>query len=180
MSTIETVGECDRALHRLLMVTLRREKLTADRDSEIAAIQQRFSTPIAETRIKTTVLEQQIQAYYEEHRKELEIEGKKSIQLSAGLLGMRAPTNPGLIPLSEKWTWDKIEAKLKEVWKNKYFHKPKPPDPDKVRIKKELTPEQLRQCGMRLDTDEKFYLELNRLAAADAPALDPEQQASAA
>lgn len=72
------------------------------------------------------------------------------------------------MPLNSKWSWEKIEAKIRELWgQTKYFNKPKPPGPDKAKLKKELSEEQLKEAGMKLDDEESFYYELNRLAAAD-------------
>ncbi len=153
-------------MHRLLIATLRHERLVAERDAEIAAVGKQRNPSIEKTAGDMATFEAQIQQYYVANREELE-QGKKSVQLSNGLIGMRAPSNPGLVPLNDKWTWAKIEAKLRELWKAKYFHKPKPPGPDKVKLKKELDEKQLKECGLKLDTTETFYLELNRLAEAD-------------
>jgi Bacteriophage Mu Gam like protein len=170
MSEIQTIPQCDAALYRLLQATLTSERLTATRDSEIAAIQKKYQSNLQKADAQIAALESGIQAFYVAHRDELEQDGKKSLQLSNGLLGMRAPTNPGLIPLNDNWSWEKIAQRVKELFKLKYFHPPKPPNLDKVKLKKELSADQLKRCGLKLDDSEKFYLELNRLAAAEAAA----------
>jgi hypothetical protein len=177
--TLHSIDDCDGALYRLLKATLRTEMLVARRDSEVATIQKQYATQIAKSGIDTASLEAEIEAYYDAHRDELERDGKKSVQLANGTLGMRAPSNPPLVPLNAKWNWEKIEAKLKELWSKKYFHKPKPPGIDKVKAKKDLTEEQLKECGLKLDATEKFYYELNRLAIPDAAIL-PDEAAKAA
>jgi len=165
--TISSVGHCDLALGRLLGATLRLEGETAKRDAEILAIQKRYAPKLQTAGLVIGVLESQIQEFYSRHRAELEVDGKKSIQLKYGLLGMRAPSHPALEPLNQKWTWKEIGAKVKELWKSKYFHKPKPPGLNKNKLKDELTADQLKECGMKLETTESFYIELNRLAAPD-------------
>jgi hypothetical protein len=170
-SGLRSIEECDGALYRLLILTLRSERLVAERDAEIAAVQKRYATRIASAGIETASLEAEIGTYYQENRQDLERGGKKSIQLGNGTLGMRAPAQPPLVPLNQKWTWEKIAAKVKDLWKKKYFHAPKEPGLDKVKLKKELDAEQLRECGLKLDTDERFYYELNRLAIPDAAVL---------
>ncbi|MEI9971109.1 MAG: host-nuclease inhibitor Gam family protein [Ignavibacteriota bacterium] len=167
---IDSKESCNAALHRLLKATLRYEQLVAVRDTEIAAIQKQHSPSIATAVTQQVELSGEIETYYLEHREELQVDGKKSIQLSDGVLGMRAPTNPALIPLNDKWTWEKIEAKLRELWKAKYFHKPKAPAHDKVKIKRDMDTAGLKECGMKLDDREQFFLELNRLADADEQA----------
>jgi len=174
LTPISSRPECDRALSRILQATLRVESQTAARDSEIAAIQSRYAPKLAKDSLTIATLETEIQTYYTAHREELEVEGKKSVQFAHGTLGMRAPSHPSLIPLNAKWTWESITEKVRELWKKKYFAKPKEPGLDKVKIKKELTEEELKQAGMRLDTDERFYYELNRLAAPDEAAIPDE------
>ena len=171
MTPISSISDCDQALHRLLVATLRSESLTAERDSEIAEVQKRFAPRLAKSALIAATLGTEIQAFYEANREELEQDGKKSIQLANGWLGMRSPSHPSLEPLNQKWSWEKITAQVREVWKAKYFHKPKPPGIDKVKVKKELTVEQLAECGLKLDDSETFYLELNRLAEADEVAI---------
>lgn len=163
---LQTLTAVDVTMHRLLVYTLRQERLVAERDAEIAVIQKHRNGAIEKTAADIAQFEFQIEQYYLANRETLE-QGKKSVQLSNGLMGMRSPTNPGLVPLNDKWTWEKIELKLRELWKAKYFHKPKPPGPDKVKLKKELDEKQLKECGMKLDTTESFYYELNRLAPPD-------------
>ncbi len=169
--TIQTRADCDRALSRILQATLRSEALTAERDKKIADIQKEYSPRLAKAALTISTTEAELQTFYTTHRQELETDDKKSVQFEHGVLGMRAPTNPGLVELNSKWTWEKIAAAVKAAWKSKYFHKPKPPGLDKVKLKKELTPEQLRECGMKLDTEERFFYELNRLAAPDEAAV---------
>ena len=181
MSPISSVGECDAALYKLLAATLRKESLTAKRDSEIAPIQKRYAPRIEKEWTEIATLESEIETFYREHHDELEQDGKKSVQLANGLLGMRSPTNPALVPLhgdpDDQKVWTKIAAKVKELWQRKYFHKPKPPALDKVKLKKELDEQQLKECGLKLDDSETFYYELNRLVTPQEPALELEAAA---
>ena len=168
--------QIDALLHRLFVATLRHESLLTLRDTQILEAQRKHAAEIAKSAAEAASLKTQIEKLYLDHRAELEPEGKKSLQLASGIVGMRAPSHPALIPLSDKWSWKKIAAKVKRVWKKQYFHAPKEPALDKVKLKRELTPEQLQELGLRLDTAESFFLELNRLSAADplpveAPAL---------
>jgi hypothetical protein len=164
--------DCDQALGKLLAETLRTEKLTAERDSEIARIQKQYQPRLLKSALTIASLEGEVQAYYEAHRAELEQDGKKSVQLQNGLLGMRAPSHPALEPLNSKWSWAKIETQVRELWQRKFHHPPKPRTLNKVKLKADLTAEQLAECGLKLDTEESFYYELNRLAAPDEVAID--------
>jgi Bacteriophage Mu Gam like protein len=157
----------DRRLSRLLKATLIVENAVSQRDLEIAVIQAKYGPSIQKSNLEISSLTAEIEAYYRANREELEPSGEKSLQLAYGLVGMRAPSHPALVPLNAKWDWDRIAGKVKELWGKKYFHKPKPPGIDKNKIKKELEADELAQAGLKLDDEEKFYLELNRLAPAD-------------
>jgi len=163
---LATAADADEALRMLLRSTVTEESILAARDAEIANIQTRYSFDLAETAREIAAAERALEEYYTEHPPE----GQKSLQFAHGLIGMRAPSNPALVPLDGKWTWKKIEGKLKRLWKSKYFHAPKPPGIDKVKIKRELSAEQLAAAGLKLDATESFYVELNRLDLAEKKA----------
>jgi hypothetical protein len=163
-NSTEILQTCDEILRRLLNATLKFEALTAERDKEVADIQRKYATRIAAAMASQCELQHELEAFYGEHRAELEPDGKKSVQLGYGLVGMRAPSSPALVPLNSKWTWESIAERVREVWKKKFFHRPKPPGLDKVKLKKELSADELADCGLKLDTTESFYFELNRLA----------------
>ena len=154
-------------MYRLLKAGLAYESAVADRDAEIQQVQKKWATKIDKPAETISTLEAEIEQFYRLNGEKLAPAGQKSVQLTNGSIGLRAPTNPGLIPLNEKWTWEKITATLKRVWKKRYLHEPKPPGPDKVKLKKELTPAQLAKVGLKLDDTPNFFLELNRLALAD-------------
>ena len=166
---LDSLDSVDSVLYRLQRATLKHERLVAERDLEIAPIAKRYAAGIESAAADIALFKSQIEVYCRAHPECFE-PGKKSIQLQHGLVGLRAPSQAALVPLTAKWSWKKIEAKVRKLWKRKYFHKPKPPGIDKVKIKKELDAQALAQCGLKLDDTETFYLELNRLAvAADAP-----------
>jgi Bacteriophage Mu Gam like protein len=165
MKALLTPAEADEALRALLRATLTNESILAARDAQIAAIQTRHSFDLAESEAEIASIEQVLEAYYTEHPPT----GQKSIQLAHGLIGMRSPSNPALVPL-DKWDWEKVARKLKAAFKTRFFHKPKAPAIDKVKIKRELSAEQLAKVGLQLDTTESFYIELNRLDVAEKKA----------
>lgn len=160
--SIDSLVAADRTMYRLLVATLKHEKLVALRDLEIAGVQRSHELAIEKAAGEMIDLEADLEAFCIAHPETLEAD-KKSVQLAHGLMGLRT-SPPSLVPLNEKWTWEKIALKLRAVWKSKYFHKPKPPGIDKVKVKKDLNADELKGCGMKLDAPETFYLELNRLA----------------
>lgn len=157
----------ENALKQLLEATLTAEQETAARDVEIAKIQGKYHARIIAAQTSCATLETEIEQFYREHRAKLEPPNKKSLDLQFGTVGLREPSNPSLVPLNEKWTDAKIRRKVKSLWGMKFFRKPPPPAIDKNALKRDRTPEQLAQAGLKLDDTEKFHLSLNRLAAAD-------------
>lgn len=167
-----TLAQADDALRRLLDATLSYEKTVATRDTEIAVILKRHAKEIDGAAADIATLNTQIEQFYARWRERLlgikvrtETEERelKELKLRYGTLGINIATTPALVPLNAKWTWDKIGAKLRRVFKARFFHTPKPPGIDKVKVKAELSAEQLAQCGMKLEYSESFYIELNRL-----------------
>lgn len=151
-------------MRQLLQATLEKESTVAARDAAVNAVAVRYSAALNDLHGRIALHEKHLQEYYSGHKPE---DGKKHLQLGYGVIGMRSASNPALIPLAD-WTWEKVSKKLKSCFKNRFFHAPKPPQPDKVKIKKELGPEELAKVGLTLDDSESFYVDLNRLNSASA------------
>jgi Bacteriophage Mu Gam like protein len=159
-----TAPEADQALAALLQATLEQESLMAARDMAIAAIQDRYQPKVTATASEISRLEADLEKFCRARCSGDMPAAAKHYDLAHGRVGLRAPATPALVPLTEKWSWSKIEKAVKRLWKLRYFHKPKPPALDKVAIKRDLTPAQLEKVGLKLDTTEHFYVELNRLS----------------
>lgn len=152
----QPTATCDADLYSLLRATLELETLTASRDREIAAIEKKYASHMTRQQDRLRSAEARLEAYYRAHHAET-----KSIEYAHGTLGLRKPANPGLIPLSTKWSWETITEKVIARWRRKFILPPKPAI-DKVRIKRLLTEKQLAACGMKLDTAERFFIDLKR------------------
>lgn len=149
-------------MRRLLDATISLEKVVATRDGKVAVVQSQYAEAIAGQSGLVSTLEGQLEEFYRAHPPA----EAKSIRFPHGLIGVREASQAALLPLNEKWTWEKISRKLRRVFKARFFHTPKPPGIDKVKIKRELSAEQLAACGMKLETSETFYVELARLPEA--------------
>lgn len=158
--------QANAVLQELLRATLAGERAIVARDIEIEGVQAKYSVELTASEKSIETLTADLETYYRAHPPK----DGKSVRLAHGLIGLRAPTNPAVVPLNGKWTWKKIEAKLKRLWKTRYFHAPKAPSVDKLKVKSELTAEQLKKCGLKLSSEESFYVELNRLESDRAAA----------
>jgi hypothetical protein len=98
--------------------------------------------------------------------KELEKGGKKSFQLTYGIVGRRLGQS-ALKPLNRAWTWESIAVKLRTLYKSKFFHEPTAPKVDKDLVKANLTPDELKECGLKVEQEESFYAETDRAKLSD-------------
>lgn len=161
-----TVKDANEALRRLLNATLTKEKEIAKRDTEVAQVEQRHSAGIEKATADIEALEAHLEEFYRAQRDLVRAAGRDSMQLAHGVMGIRIGSQGSLVPVNEKWNWEKITRKLRRVFKARFFRTPQPPALDKLKVKKELTAEQLAECGLKIERAETFYIDLNRLPPA--------------
>jgi len=164
-ATLQSLDECSDAMRRLLLATLAREKLVANRDEQCVRVTKSFETEIgAETETERD-LAAQLQDYYITHLPEVETPERRSVKLTYGTMGRRLSPE-ALKPRNKSFTWKAIKVLLRAL-KNgeRFFHVPKDPEPDKELIKKELSAEDLEKCGLKLEQEDEFFIELNRTAS---------------
>lgn len=157
---------CGAALSLLLTATLNHETKVAARDRAIADISRKHDPYIEAYATRVGYLSKLIEDYFTAHQDELISDERKSVQFSAGMIGVRAPSTPALVPLNAATPWERIASKVRRVWgASRYFRK-KERQLDVVKLKRELSAEQLAKLGLKLDDSENFYIKLNRLAEA--------------
>ena len=161
--TLASLEECTRSMGDLLKAQLELEKLTAERDMQIAEASARFEPGIEMWKKYAAEQNDALQHYYLTHRDELEKGGRKSVQLANGIMGCRLGSGR-LAPISKMWAWKTIKAKLQSLWPGKYVLQPEV-EIDKDLVKAEFTPDMLAKCGMQIKKDETFYAEPARLPA---------------
>ena len=106
-----------------------------------------------------------LEGYYYAHVQEIEASGRKSLQLVNGVMGRR-DNPPALKPLNRKWTWAAIKQAVRAGLGLEYLRQPEPElDRDKL---KTLGNEKLREFGLKVESDETFYIEPERLPEVSA------------
>jgi len=164
-ATIDTVEQANAALHSLLCAQVELEKYVGAADLARAAATAKYETAIDGQRERIADLTLQLQTFYMANYKALETEGRKSVQLTYGVLGRRMG-KPTLKPLNRSWTWAAVKVKLREAWAGKFFRAVEP-EVDKDLIKADLTAEQLRDVGLKVEQDEAFFVEVDRSKLGD-------------
>ncbi len=155
-----TVEDCTAAMGRLLAATIEAEKVVAERDLAIAAASARFEPRLDEARQTAAEMTAALEGYYYAHVQEIEASGRKSLQLVNGVMGRR-DNPPALKPLNRRWTWAAIKQAVRAGLGLEYLRQPEPElDRDKL---KTLGNEKLREFGMKVESDETFYIEPERL-----------------
>ncbi len=158
--TLESIAECTAAMRELLNATLEQERLETDRDQAASAVMKSYEARIGRAAETRSDIEQQLQQYYLTHLKEVEKDGKKSISLTYGEMGRRL-TPAALKLLNRAWTWAAVLAKLQERFKMK-FVRVADPEVDKEKVKAEIAEADLAEFGLKLQQDEKFFVEVTR------------------
>lgn len=152
---LTSLKECTKAMGELLEAQLEIERLTAKRDLRFKEVCGPINLDIAIQQKRAAKHEAALEEYYREHKKEIEKDGKRFVQLPNGEIGCRLGGKK-LVTIG-KWTWEKALEKLQACWPGDYLLPPKPPEMDKVLVKKSLTKEELKACGMEIVQEENFY-----------------------
>jgi len=164
--TLGSINECDAAMYRLLMATIERKKLESMRDLQVAAAQRLYEADINAAVRDAADLEAQLQQYYLTHLAEVERDGKKSLQLTYGVMGRRL-SPPAVHLASKSWTWAAVLAKLREAFGDRFIRM-RDPEVDKEKVKEILPADQMAAYGMKLHQDENFYAEPSMPATREA------------
>ena len=164
--TLNSIEECQEAMRCLKLAAIEQERLEGARDVKVTRITEEYAPDIAAQVTARANVELALQNYYMAHLAELETDGKKSVQLTHGVMGRRLG-NSALKVLNKSWTWESIVTRLREVYGARFIRKPEP-EVDKVAIKKaDLPAADLAVCGLKMQQDENFYAEPDRTATTE-------------
>ena len=163
---LDSLEHCNRAMGMLLDATLEIERLTAERDKEIAAVQTQYEPALDKQLTQKAEMLASLEAFYRENVAELERGGRKSYELGNGVMGRRLDP-PRLALLNRAWTWATATAKVGRRYGLKYLRVPEP-ELDKDLVKADLDADELAACGLKVVQSEEFYAEPARLPEGEA------------
>jgi phage host-nuclease inhibitor protein Gam len=157
---LKSLAECTDAMRRLLLAVTRKERIQAERDETMARLFKTYEKDLTATVEEEKDLTLQLQQYYMAHLKECETDGRKSIELTYGIIGRR--NSPASLKLLNKsWTWTAVLVKLREAF-GAAFIRPRDPEIDKEAVKSGVAEADLALYGLKLEQEETFYVELTR------------------
>lgn len=160
--------EANAKLGELREITAELDLVLAKRDRLVARASARYETQINEKKAAAADIETALKSFYYGHISEIEAGGEKFLQLGNGRIGRR-DTPPALKPLNRFWGWDAIKGALKAKFGMEYFHPAKEPEVDKEKLKAaRLAVQELKDLGLKVEADEKFYAEPAVLPAVEA------------
>jgi hypothetical protein len=163
---IETREQLEAVLENIAQIRLAREELYRTVETEIAALRQRYRTPLAEMDRHLDLETSWVEAWASRHP-EIFVQNRALICEHATIGFERIPAR--IERASRRWTWARIAETLADLtWGKRYLRVP-PPEVDKEAIVADLghlTLEDLRQAGMRLVEGDRFFLTTNHEPAS--------------
>ncbi len=109
---IRNWSDFDSMLREIALIDVAVTTAAATRNEAMITAETTYNTAAAPLLAKRAALGDELEAYYKTHRKEVEVEGKRSIDLTFGRAGMRKG-NPTLSCL-KGWKWEKVLAAIKK------------------------------------------------------------------
>jgi len=169
--TIQTRHQLDAVVENIVQLQLDRAELERAQDREITAIRQKYRAPLAELERYLLLESSWAETWARENPDAFSEQG--SLHCTHATIGFRV-TPPRVDRASRKWTWSAISLKLAEMaWGQRYLRVPAPEVNKEALLadRAELSAAELRQVGIKIIQDERFFISPHREeSAADSDA----------
>lgn len=160
-SKITSFDDVDNVLYKIAQNETVIAKEEASMNEKIQIIKESFDVKTAERRGENELLGQRVEEYC--FKNKAEFEKVRSKDLTHGTVGFRN-TPPKVLQLSKKYTVTTSLELLKRIFKKAYVRTKEEVNKDAILADyaaKKLTDTKLASVGLKVDQDEKFYLECN-------------------
>jgi phage host-nuclease inhibitor protein Gam len=157
--TIHTRQELETVLENIVQLQLDRAELERDQEREITAIRQKYRAPLAEMD-RYLLLETTWVETWSRNHPDIFAE-KRSLVCTHATIGFRVGP-PRVDRASRKWNWSDISLKLSELaWGRRYLRQPALEVNKEALLadRTELAPAELRQIGIKIVQDERFFIQ---------------------
>lgn len=153
---LRTRSDVEAVLNDISLVTINRNRAHLAMDAEITAIKERHEASITECNKLLAEKTDLIRSWAEANPSEFG--HAKSLDLFHAVIGWRTG-QPQLKTLSG-WTWDRVLEKLKSAGRHFYIRSKEEVNKQQIIADRELlTPEELRNLGVRVIQDESFFID---------------------
>ena len=167
-----TRDDAEAAMNELALAVNNQRRLITQRDALVLKVNNQFESPLGELDADIKAKTDTLRAWAEAHPEEFP-KNRKSLDLSAGVLGFRTGT-PKLTLLSRAFTWDKVLALLSASATWAGFIRTKQEVDKEVILgaysqaaDQRAFDEDIRALGLKVTQDESFFVE-PRLTDLDA------------
>jgi phage host-nuclease inhibitor protein Gam len=154
--------ELDAVVENIVQLQLNRAEIEREQEQEIATVRQRFRAPLAEIERYLTLETSWVEAWA--RRNPDAFRDRQSLPLTHAVIGFRV--SPHRVDrASRKWTWGAIAQKLGEFgWGQRYLRQPALEVNKEALLadRGELSPAELRQAGLKIVQEERFFIAPHR------------------
>lgn len=153
--------DADKALREIAVLDLVMTEASARRQEALLVAEEAYKRETAPLATRKAELETELEAFYKANRKKVEADGRRSVDLAFGRLGMRKgkPT----LALAKGWKWERVLYAIKERWaKNKDLLESLVTTKESVNkegCKSRLDEEKLALVGLKVKQEDEFYYE---------------------
>jgi phage host-nuclease inhibitor protein Gam len=155
---IQNREELDAVVENIVQLQLERDELEIAREQEITAIRRKYGAPLAELERYLRLEMSWVTIWATEHPGEFS--DRRTLECAHATIGFCA-TPPRVARASRKWTWSGIAARLGETTWGRHYLRQTAPEVDKEALladRLELDADELRQAGLKIVQDERFYI----------------------
>jgi phage host-nuclease inhibitor protein Gam len=160
--TITSRHELDAVVENIVQLQLNRAEIERNQDQEIADIRQKYRAPLAEIERYLTLETSWVENWARANPSAFT--GRQSLALTHAVIGFRI--SPHRVDrASRKWTWTDIALKLGELaWGRRYLRQPALEVNKEALLadRAELAPAELKQAGLKIVQEERFYISPHR------------------
>jgi hypothetical protein len=165
--SITSRHELDAVVENIVQLQLNRAEIEREQEQEqeIASVRQKFRAPLAEIERYLTLETSWVETWAHQHPEAFR--DRQSLALTHASIGFRI--SPHRVDrASRKWTWGAIAQKLGEFGWGRYLRQPALEVNKEALLadRAELSPAELRQAGLKIVQEERFYIAPHREAEA--------------
>lgn len=158
---IENWNDADNKLREIAVIDVVVKDALTRKAAALLVVEEAYKAETKAPLERKAAAEAELEAFYKANRKKVEAEGKRSVELNFGRLGMRKG-NPTL-KLAKGWKWERVLAAIKERWaRNTDMLASLVNTKETVNkdgCKSRLDEEKLALIGLRIGQDDEFFYE---------------------
>lgn len=144
------------AVDKVARIEVELAGIRATRDKAIQAINETYKPTLDPLEDQRDLWLKLAEEYAAENRADLLPKDTKSGESTQAFYGFRLG-QPTMKLLSRKWSWEKVVESLKATYAARFVRTKE--EPDKEKLRSELTDAELAEVGLRVDQTERFFVE---------------------